>query len=460
MDLVRLSPKKFSYLANHYEVMTYYRNYFWWSRDIYLLEKTFSNWLTSWLKNKNKKNEIYQLYQNSYSNIKNILVPLKSFKPKQLNDRLLYDLYYQAKKVFLESIIFSEYTTDGFDDFFGKIFGAKINQFAKNKISENELSQLMQPAYVSQSLLYKKDLLIQSLKNINQPAAWQKMAEDFGWIMMSWDGSRQLTVRDIKSELNKLKKQSRSRRLVELKKINGFVKSVLSQRAKILGKHGLKVDDFKIYFELLDEFSKFHDWRKETQMKSNQIIFPVLREMARRFEVDYKNFLFYSNFEIKKLCLNKIKVKNNIIEKRKAGLTWVIKDGKIRETQGAEAKKVLDRLVLFVVKAKNTSAVKGIVASDGKVTGPACVAKGASEAIKMIKTGDVLITSMTTIDYLPAMRRAAAIVTDDGGVTCHASIVSRELGIPCVVGTKIATQVFKTGDQVEVDADKGMITKI
>ena len=67
---------------------------------------------------------------------------------------------------------------------------------------------------------------------------------------------------------------------------------------------------------------------------------------------------------------------------------------------------------------------------------------------------------MTTPDYVPAMKRAAAIVTDKGGRTCHAAIVSRELKIPCVIGTKIATQVFKTGDIVEVDAERGIVKKI
>ena len=58
------------------------------------------------------------------------------------------------------------------------------------------------------------------------------------------------------------------------------------------------------------------------------------------------------------------------------------------------------------------------------------------------------------------MKKAAAIVTDEGGITSHAAIVSRELGIPCVIGTKFATKVFKDGDLIEVDADKGIVRKI
>ena len=67
---------------------------------------------------------------------------------------------------------------------------------------------------------------------------------------------------------------------------------------------------------------------------------------------------------------------------------------------------------------------------------------------------------MTRPDFMPLMRKAKAVITDEGGITCHAAIVSRELGIPCIIGTKIATKVLKDGDMVEVDANKGIVRKI
>jgi pyruvate,water dikinase len=66
---------------------------------------------------------------------------------------------------------------------------------------------------------------------------------------------------------------------------------------------------------------------------------------------------------------------------------------------------------------------------------------------------------MTTPIFLPAMKKASAIITDEGGITCHAAIVSRELKKPCIIGTKIATQILKNGDLVEVDAERGIIKK-
>ena len=77
-----------------------------------------------------------------------------------------------------------------------------------------------------------------------------------------------------------------------------------------------------------------------------------------------------------------------------------------------------------------------------------------------MKEKDILVSHMTSPDIVPVMKKAAAIVTDLGGLTCHAAIVARELKKPCVIGTKVATQVLKDGDKVEVNADKGIVRKI
>ena len=77
-----------------------------------------------------------------------------------------------------------------------------------------------------------------------------------------------------------------------------------------------------------------------------------------------------------------------------------------------------------------------------------------------LKQGDILVATMTTPDFFPIMKKAAGFITDEGGITCHASIVAREMKKPCIVGTKIATKVLKDGDLVEVDADKGVVKSL
>ncbi len=103
--------------------------------------------------------------------------------------------------------------------------------------------------------------------------------------------------------------------------------------------------------------------------------------------------------------------------------------------------------------------VKGKVAFKGEALGTARLILGNDLKVPFTK-GDILITITTNPLLLPLMQKAAAIVTDEGGIASHAAILSREMKKPCIVGTKFATSVFKNGDLVKVDANKGTVTKI
>ncbi|WP_458404661.1 phosphoenolpyruvate synthase [Methanobrevibacter sp.] len=100
--------------------------------------------------------------------------------------------------------------------------------------------------------------------------------------------------------------------------------------------------------------------------------------------------------------------------------------------------------------------VRGLGASPGMAAGTVKIILDIDELDK-IQDGDIMVTTMTTPDMVPAMRRASGIVTDEGGVTCHASIISRELGIPCVVGTGDATTTLKENSGVTLDGKKGLV---
>lgn len=102
--------------------------------------------------------------------------------------------------------------------------------------------------------------------------------------------------------------------------------------------------------------------------------------------------------------------------------------------------------------------LKGAPASPGLVTGPVQIVSDVKHLDK-VKKGDVMVTEMTTPDFVPAMKRAAAIITNKGGLTSHAAIVSRELGVPCVVGTTDATKVLVDGMMVTVNGSSGEVFK-
>lgn len=103
--------------------------------------------------------------------------------------------------------------------------------------------------------------------------------------------------------------------------------------------------------------------------------------------------------------------------------------------------------------------VKGNVGYKGMAQGPARIIRKFSDLVR-VKDGDILIANLTEPSYMVAMQKVAAFVTDEGGIMSHAAIVAREMKKPCIIGTKFATQVFKDGDMVEVDAENGIVRKL
>jgi len=145
-------------------------------------------------------------------------------------------------------------------------------------------------------------------------------------------------------------------------------------------------------------------------------------------------------------------------------IEWAIEKGKIyiiqarpvttlgkREENAKKAEEKVERQIRAAI-------LLGIPASPGIVTGPVKIIFSPRE-INKIEKGDILVTKMTTPDFVPAMKKAAAIITDKGGQTSHAAIISRELGIPCVVGTETATKKLKNGEFVTVNGKNGEIYK-
>lgn len=119
----------------------------------------------------------------------------------------------------------------------------------------------------------------------------------------------------------------------------------------------------------------------------------------------------------------------------------------------------VDKIESIVTAVHLTDNLKGMMVHGGKVTGRVKIILNPRNS-QGFREGDVLVTGMTRPDYLPLMKKAAAFITDSGGVLCHAAITARELKKPCIIGTEKATKVLKDGDIIEVDADKGIVRKI
>ncbi len=180
-----------------------------------------------------------------------------------------------------------------------------------------------------------------------------------------------------------------------------------------------------------------------------------LRELAR-YAIDIeKHYKTYMDIE---WALDERTKKIWIVQARPETI-WSQNKTKAVPTEKKEAASVKKESEVAHIVERNIL-VKGLPASPGRVSGIAHVILSPN-LIDNFKDGEILVTEMTAPDWVPAMKKAKAIVTDSGGMTCHASIVSRELGIPCVVGTKSrgqsATTTIQTGMQITVDATNGVI---
>ncbi|HLC98985.1 MAG TPA: PEP-utilizing enzyme [Candidatus Nanoarchaeia archaeon] len=184
----------------------------------------------------------------------------------------------------------------------------------------------------------------------------------------------------------------------------------------------------------------------------------LIAEISKRIGVSVKNIGFLIKDDIMAALKGK-KPDLKKIEERKKGFLIYMKGGKAVCASGKDIQKAMKELGIEQKQEGGAGEIKGMIANRGKAQGTVKIVKRAKD-IEKVEKGDMLVASSTHPDYITAMQRAAAFVTDEGGLTSHAAIVAREMGKPCIVGTKNATNRLKDGDKIEVDANKGIIRKL
>jgi len=199
-------------------------------------------------------------------------------------------------------------------------------------------------------------------------------------------------------------------------------------------------------------------WRKDVEYHAFYCYEKLFREIARRKkEKDWRVFTNLLPWELTDFIQEGGPTINELKERKKFSALHVTAKG-YKMYVGEEARRFCKKLD-YEENHSHLSEAKGMCAYAGKARGPAKIIHTPDEMSKM-EPGDILISQATSPDLLPAMVKASAIVTNTGGLICHAAITARELKIPCIVGTGNATRIFKDGDRVEVDAEKGLIRKI
>lgn len=227
--------------------------------------------------------------------------------------------------------------------------------------------------------------------------------------------------------------------------------SNLKSKLSITTKKALNLQDIK-FLEAVRKCIFIDNYAADIYLK---IDFLLESYLSKKFNIRTEELVEYSFTELEKLIRYKFKLSPNDIKERRSFRVMAQINGKIEMFYGKKNFERIKSVLRNNIKV-NTVSFSGITASKGIAKGHVKIVKTIKDMDK-VKKGDILVASTTRPDLMPALIRCAAIITDTGGITSHAAIISRELKIPCIVGTDIATQVLKDGNLVEVNANKGII---
>lgn len=212
--------------------------------------------------------------------------------------------------------------------------------------------------------------------------------------------------------------------------------------------------DTRVLKKFLPQLQKARLAAEPVFQKTEDFLIAFCKKIGKKVKLPYKLLLCLTKEEMHAYFKSGTLPKRQELEQRNKQMAMVHDAGEYVLYTGAKIKAIEH----LVVSTQSTSEIRGATAFPGKVTGSVRIVVDPAKA--RFKAGEILITGMTRPDFLPLLHKAAAFVTDAGGILSHAAIVARELKKPCVIGTKNATKIFKDGDVVEVDADKGIVKKI
>ncbi len=180
---------------------------------------------------------------------------------------------------------------------------------------------------------------------------------------------------------------------------------------------------------------------------------PFYKEIYKRLCITNRQLRMYTESELYSAVIQR-KANEPLLNERLAngaGMHTDASTGRLMDAK--EIKTALENV------EKIESKLQLLCACPGKVSGKVRIVRS-PEDIENFEQGEVLIALWTCVDYLPAMKKAAAFITEGGGITCHAAVIARELNTPCIIGYKNATKLFKNGDDVEVDTERLSVKKI
>lgn len=386
--------------------------------------------------------EIKNLYLSNIQKFKPFFDKIKKDDLTQISDKEIIYLFQELIRAQLE-VIGVSHIIDAIGIELEKEFQktlknelSSINQFEFNEI----FARLITPSKISFVNQEENDLL--KIKGgIKNKTALTRHTAKYFYLQNSYAGPKILTVDDFREKLISLKKEKRKNQ----KKKQFILPCTLSR-------------DLKRMISIIDYCAVWQDERKALLFKNVSYVGFVLSEIAGRLNIDIDNLYYISVSEVKRLkSLSELYKIIKKLEERRNGSLVIIKGLEDKVISGVDYKRLMkNNISLIKNEGKNGRELHGTVANTGTARGRVRIIRNI-ESLKNFQKGEILIASMTRPEYMSAIKKAAAIVTDEGGITCHAAIIARELNIPTIIGTKIATQTFLDGDLVEVRANHGIV---
>lgn len=280
----------------------------------------------------------------------------------------------------------------------------------------------------------------------------EKHAEEFGWLpthdfhLEVWKKEHFLAkLKQISNAKEKFMEKERAMETVE-KKLQDIKQKMKSE---------------KVVLKLIDELQEYlflRTYRTDALYQAIYSVLPLIEEIGRRADLAKDEVVFLSPWELINFLEYNQLPKHDEIKKRKDRYVLMRIEGKERIVSDSVE---IDKIgkILKIEEVEGATVLRGQGIYPGYAKGVVKIILNVQEGEK-IRGGDILVSTMTTPEMHLFIEKVSAIVTDEGGITSHAALISRELGIPCVIGTEKATQILQNGDLVEVDSKSGIVRRL
>ena len=439
----------------------YYKKDHWdwfWNYDEMLLKR--NQIIQKSTKDYNFGQTFYKEWDKRYKAYVNYFEYLASQNLQKLNNKETFrnfkKLYELCTDQASYGYVVDAFLTTGEEDWLVNMITKELGTKATTKVI-NTLTASVFSSFVNDYELAVMELALKIKKNKKQSAAQktQEILNKYFWIKSNYHVYKRLSREELTAEARKFIREKNLATLIERKKNAAHAHTINKQR--LINK--LKISrGLRNILRISELFSKIQDRRKECVLRNNTLFYEALGRLIKKQHLDKKIAFYIVHAEFFKLLKNKKINWKKVADRCNKGNLMLYYNGISSEITYNEIPKLVKLGNLFP-NLSDTTELKGSPAFAGLVKGKIMVLHNTKEIAKFT-AGCVLVANQTTPEFVLAMKKAVAIITDQGGITSHAAIISRELKIPCIVGVKNATKLLKDGDVVEVDAGKGIVRKI